>query len=78
MLVAILFIAAVNFSKIKRRIKRHPKKQQRVSGSLIKYCAVVGHSVEQNPWLFGIIQAFALGISNALLSEVLLQYLSRE
>ena len=74
MLVAILFIAAVNFSKLKDGLKDNLKKAANESlAPLINSCAVVGFgSVTKSLAIFGIIQAFALGISsNALLSEVL-------
>ena len=74
MLVAILFIAAVNFSKLKDGLKDSLKKAANESlAPLINSCAVVGFgSVTKSLAIFGIIQAFALGISsNALLSEVL-------
>ena len=66
MLVAILFIAAVNFNKLKDGLNES-------LAPLINSCAVVGFgSVTKSLAIFGIIQAFALGISsNALLSEVL-------
>ena len=72
--VAILFIAAVNFSKLKDGLKDNLKKAANESlAPLINSCAVVGFgSVTKSLAIFGIIQAFALGTSsNALLSEVL-------